>query len=122
MVALSLPYPVSTNRIWRHSKGRTHSSPEYAKWRDEALGMYQEQKRELGTPVVGHFTYHIVLNEKKRHGNADGDNRTKCVLDFLEKVGLIENDKYADGGSWSWGPLDETQGCFVQVWQKGVRA
>jgi len=65
--------------------------------------MYMMQRPPTIKPVPGPFTYHLILNEKMRHGNSDGDNRGKYVLDFVQRVGLIENDKLAEGGSWSWG-------------------
>ena len=77
--------------------------------------MYLEQKRRC-EPVEGHFNYDIILSSESRRSNADGDNRTKVVLDFLERVGLIENDCLADGGSWKWGSADKGM-CKVYVWK-----
>ena len=109
---LSLPFPVSVNRIWRTGNGRTYISPQYRTWKDQAYVAYIQQRKTVGRPVVGNFTYHITLDEKRRKVARDGDNRGKCVLDFLQHVGLIEDDKLANAGSWCWGPVD---GCVVRV-------
>lgn len=108
MIVLHLPFPPSVNASTRagrnkHSgKAFIYSSPEKRKFFAEADALYLLQKRHIGF-VKGPFTYHLVLNAKLRHGNADGDNRGKYALDFAQRVGLIENDKFAEGGSWSWG-------------------
>lgn len=117
MVTLSLPFPPSANHLWRTGKGRTYLSPHYRAWKDDALVAYLQQKKDAGSPITGSFTYHITLDEKKRKQARDGDNRGKCVLDFLQSVGLIEDDKHADAGSWSWGPI-EPGTCFVRLHAK----
>lgn len=110
-VVLHLPMPPSVNAATRvgrnkvNGKAFVYSSPEKRKFLADADALYLVQKRTIGF-VKGPFTYHLVLNEKLRHGNADGDNRMKYALDFAQKVGLIENDKLAEGGSWSWGPCE----------------
>jgi len=110
-IVVHLPFPPSVNastRVGRNkSTGRNvvYSSPEKRRFFADADVLYLAQKRTIGF-VRGPFTYHLVLNEKLRHGNADGDNRGKYALDFAQRVGLIENDKFAEGGSWAWGPCE----------------
>lgn len=110
MVVLDLPFPPSANRLTRHGVQRgklvSYSDAAYTSWRNEANGMFLRQRKSAGTPVDGAFTYHLVLDEKRWPKASDGDNRQKAVLDFLQAVGLIEDDKYAAGGGWSWGPVD----------------
>lgn len=109
MVVLDLPFPPSANRLTRHgvrgNKLMSYSDPDYTAWKAEAHGMLDAQKRNVGTPIRGAFTYHLVLDETRWPQASDGDNRQKAVLDFLQDAKLIENDKYAVGGSWSWGPI-----------------
>lgn len=121
MVTLSLPFPVSTNNLWRGAGKGLYLSPTYKAWKEEAGKFIQQQKIGAGTPVKGNFTYHIVLSEsdrKTKNGRArDGDNFLKAPLDLLQAHGLIENDSLADAGSWSWGPVDPGT-CFIRVYQK----
>jgi Holliday junction resolvase RusA-like endonuclease len=102
---LHLPFPPSVNAATRFGKGRAYSSPEKRAFFRDADALYLAQKKNVGF-VKGRFTYHLILNDKMRHGNADGDNRGKYALDFAQHVGLIENDKLAQGGSWVWGPCE----------------
>src|SRR3954471_4860396 len=104
-VVLHLPYPPSVNAANRFGKKGYYPSENKTVFFQEANKLYMMQARSLGS-VKGKFTYHLTLNSELRHGNADGDNRIKYPLDFAQKVGLIENDKLAEGGSWSWGPCE----------------
>jgi len=121
MVMLHLPFPPSANRLWRSGKGNTYISDKYRIWKNEAHSHFIMQRKGAGNPIRGNFTYHIILDEKRRKVARDGDNRGKCVLDFLQAVGLIEDDKFADGGGWSWGPIDGG-GCIVRAYGKVMAA
>lgn len=117
---INLPFPPSVNdavRIGRNihtGKKQGYASPAKQAFVKEAGGLYLMQARHLRN-VPGQFTYHIILNEAMRKPLMDGDNRGKYVLDFLQSVGLIDNDKFAQAGSWSWGPLPSEYGCMVSV-------
>lgn len=117
MVVLDLPFPPSANRLTRHAATKTgkllsYTNPDYDSWKVEAEGMYQQQKRSCGGPIKGFFSYHIALDKTRWPKASDGDNRSKAVLDFLQAMELIEDDKFAVSGSWSWAPVN---GCLVQV-------
>src|SRR5258707_1234165 len=108
---LHLPWPPSVNDSNKFGKNKRTGKMQYYPSKDkeqffkEADDLYIQQKRHLGF-VKGPFTYHLILNREMRHGNSDGDNRGKYCLDYLQRVGLIENDKLAEGGSWSWGSCE----------------
>ena len=116
MIAIYLPFPPSANRLTRHGtrggKLMSYSDPAYTSWKADAYCEYLRQKKTAGEPIKGFFSYHIALDKTRWPKASDGDNRGKAVLDFLQSVGLIENDKYAVGGTWSWAPV---KGCFVQA-------
>jgi len=116
MVTLSLPFPPSQNGLFKNIRRGRARTDRYLDWEGEAYFAFMEQKKTCGEPILGRFTYHIVLDEKKR-ANRDGDNFNKAPLDLLKKVGLIQDDKYADAGSWSWGPV-EPGTCFVRLFPK----
>lgn len=105
-VILHLPWPPSVNDsnragVSKMGKPFVYSSQSKRRFFRDADILVMAQK-PIGF-VKGPFTYHLILNRDMRHGNADGDNRGKYVLDYAQKIGLIENDKLAEGGSWSWG-------------------
>lgn len=110
-VILHLPMPPSVNAANRVGRSKStgkpfvYSSPEKRKFFAEADKLFLLRHGYNGK-IKGAFKYHLVLNEKLRHGNADGDNRMKYALDFAQRVGVIENDKLAEGGSWAWGPCE----------------
>lgn len=122
---LHLPFPPSLNHANNIGKNRrtgkmqVYASPEKTKFFADAGVLFLSQKRALER-VGGPFTYHLILNEQMRHGNADGDNRGKYCLDYLQKIGLIDNDKLAAGGSWSWGPCEF--GAMISVYPHRVRS
>ena len=105
-VVLHLPKPPSVNDADKHTRrGKHYPSEDKQRFFKEADGLYMTQKRSLaGQNVKGPFTYHLILNSDWRGPLHDGENHLKYPLDFAQRVGLIENDKLAEGGSWSRGP------------------
>jgi hypothetical protein len=125
MIIVHLPFPVSMNASngWSvQGRGRYGYYPREAKkafWRD-AEALYMTQKRALaGLKIAGPFTYHLILNNALRTPLMDGDNRGKLALDFAQKMGLIENDKLAEAGSWSWGPCQHGALLSIHPYLRG---
>ena len=107
MIVLHLPFPPSVNEANKFGKRGYYPSNAKQAFVTEAGALFQTQKWALrGLKVEGPFTYHLVLNRAQRGPLADGDNRIKYPLDLAQKFGLIENDKLAEGGSWSWGECE----------------
>ena len=46
--------------------------------------------------LEGPFIALITLNGTNKKRRGDADNRIKAVLDYAARVGLIENDKFAE--------------------------
>ena len=103
-VVLHLPWPPSVNDANKFSRRGYYPSDDKKNFFREADSLFLTQKRSLsGQKINGPFTYHLVLNRAQRGPLMDGDNRAKYPIDCAQKFGLIENDKLAEGGSWSWG-------------------
>lgn len=114
---LELPFPVSANRLWRSAGAVTHThhgsilsrprvyiSPMYRSWITEADALYLTQKRKMGpVQMLGPYTIECVFSRDKRSPLADGDNLTKCIHDWLQRVQIIKNDRLCEGGYWAWG-------------------
>jgi Holliday junction resolvase RusA-like endonuclease len=109
-ISVSLPMPPSLNSIWKYGRKKVYLDPRYRKWKDEAgkMVLVQHAKRKL---IKGNFTAYIMLDRRKRR-NSDCDNRAKAVLDFMQHVGFVENDKLCDSLTVAWGPVD---GCLVEI-------
>lgn len=113
-IILHLPFPPSVNSANNYGKKGYYPSKEKVAFFENANDLFMTQKRALrGVRLKGAFTYHLILNRAMRHPLADGDNRCKYPLDYAQKVGLIDNDKLAEAGSWSWGNCEH--GCMLSL-------
>lgn len=89
-ITLELPWPPSTNRIWRRVGNRTVLSKAAKKY-------YKDVTDSIAVPVAmtGRLAVALVVSppdERRR----DIDNLTKTVLDALRKVGAYEDDSQID--------------------------
>ncbi len=114
MTTFTIPFPPSTNKLWRSGRrksGQTfvYASDEYRAWKEQASW---EIKRQKLAPIKGHYSIVITLDKSKRKSNSDCDNRIKAVNDLLQSTGIIENDSLADLIAIGWGPVRE---CLVHV-------
>jgi hypothetical protein len=122
--SIKLPFPISINRIWRSTvrHRRTGSqlqisgpasvirSPEYRLWIKHADDMWLTQKIGMRPVMLGHHRVHLVLDARRRR--ADGHNLMKGVLDWLQRVEIIHNDRDTDFWSGEWAFAD---GCTVHI-------
>lgn len=109
---IDLAMPPSVNSIWRTRRGsnKPYLSPLYQSWKRDSDNRYLASKK-LWRPVKGNFRCHVTLDVKRRRG--DADNKIKVVLDWLQRVGLIENDELCDFVSVAWGRAPE--GCRIRI-------
>lgn len=88
---VTLPYPPSANRYWRHGRGRTYVSEEAQEYRQAAkLRALTAGMRPLDGPVVLHVT---VFRPQKR---GDLSNRIKVLEDALIGVAYADDDQVAE--------------------------
>jgi Holliday junction resolvase RusA-like endonuclease len=122
MTTIDLAMPPSVNSIWRINRFRNkpYLSERYKTWKRDSDNRYLANKKTW-LPVKGHFSARITLDEKRRR-NSDADNRIKCLLDFLQRVGLIENDKLCDSLTVTWGWAPEGCRVLLQEHQATARA
>jgi Holliday junction resolvase RusA-like endonuclease len=108
-LTLDLYLPPSVNQIWRHGRGRVWRDPSYMDWIKRCDRLLTGVKL---ITIAGWFTVHIGL-----YGRAsDGDNRIKALLDYLERINVVSDDKFCIGGTWSWVPEGQApRGCRVAV-------
>lgn len=102
---IDLPRPPSTNRIWRSRTGHKgkpqyYLDHRYAKWKRACDNLCMAAGWHK-TPVKGHYTATITLDETRRRG--DADNRTKPVLDWLRQAGITDDDSLCDQVTARWG-------------------
>jgi len=121
MIDFRIPYPPSTNRIWRQGHGRMHKSQEYKDWL--ALAAW-EMRAQLGPKRVIDEPFKIVIRvNRPDRRKRDLDNLIKPILDLIAHYGLIENDSLChwidaqwDGeGQWVYISMGEIDGKEVKL-------
>jgi Holliday junction resolvase RusA-like endonuclease len=96
-IVLDLPQPPSVNRFM---KKLGNKSPAVKAWTAEAdYQLYAARAARRGTPseivpMKGLFEAQFIFQRSSRGG--DIDNRVKPLLDWLQRVGLIENDSMCE--------------------------
>lgn len=83
---LDLPRPPSVNSIW---KNLGNSSPTVQRW-IRACDRFMMAKRPRPREIKGEFEIHITWS---RLANFDIDNPVKPLLDYLQRIELIDNDR-----------------------------
>lgn len=88
---LTLPYPPSNNRYYRHHHGRVLLSREGRAYRLEALA----RRPSTGWPLIGSVRLTIDVYPPTRWGQ-DLDNIPKAICDALQHAGILKNDQQID--------------------------
>lgn len=88
---LTLPYPPSNNRYYRHLHGRVLLSKPGREYRLEVLA----RRPATGWPVHGRLKLTLDVYPPTQWGQ-DLDNIPKAILDGLQHAKLLENDQQVD--------------------------
>jgi crossover junction endodeoxyribonuclease RusA len=88
MIHLTLPFPPSVNRYWRHVGRRTLLSREGRQFRKRVCLVLKDR---VMTPIIGALAVTVDLHPPDRR-RRDADNFLKGTLDALEHAGVYEND------------------------------
>lgn len=98
---LWLPVPPSVNAAYANGRGKgskgRFATRALTDWKGAARAALLSQRWE---PVKGPVI--VVMNTERRSKVADIDNRTKPLLDFLVKVGVIEDDRHVTAIATAW--------------------
>lgn len=97
-IIVDLPRPPSLNRLWRFGRGRTKSgkpwmypSREYIAWKRNADKHWLLAKPKIPIKyILGPFKTEVILAQGSHR--IDQDNLLKALLDFAQKIEIIEND------------------------------
>ena len=103
-IVLDLPRPPSVNRFIKKLGNRTPQVQMWTAWADHLL--YAARAARRGTPraiVPIRGPYELELTFQRSNQKADLDNMVKPLSDWLQRAGLIENDKYCERLVAEWG-------------------
>lgn len=111
MTTLTLPFPPSTNNLFKNiSKGRARSD-RYNAWLKEGWAMIVQQRPAR---VAGPFRLTLVATRPDRRAR-DLDNLAKPCLDLLVKAGVIRDDSDASSILLMWAPEPPMTGATVRL-------
>jgi len=108
-----LPFPPSTNRLWRQFRGRTIKSAVYRDWIKEAALRVGVVETIRGPFEV---TFHAVRPDLRRR---DLDNLTKASMDCLTQCKVIEDDSLCQSLTIKWMP-GTIKGGKLTAWVRAI--
>lgn len=113
---LTLPWPPSTNAIWRAfvQKGRVRNilSKQGRAYRESATQAAQAQYD--GEPMQGRLSVTITLHAPTRRAY-DVDNRAKAALDAITHAGVWDDDGQIDSLTITRGPVTKGGACYIDI-------
>ena len=116
-ITVDLPFPPSTNGIWRKSVRGVHLSKDYKDWINRAdMHLIATRTYPKGKTIIGPCEVHILLNIESARRGSDADNRIKAVLDYAQRIKLVDNDSLIMRGTWEWArPSAAPAGCRLTL-------
>ena len=107
-----LPFPPSTNRLWRSVRGLVILGANYKNWKKRAVESVTILQKVGKQPVLGvhELELYLSMGVGKR---GDADNRIKAVLDIAVELMFIVDDKFCRRASVEWATIDHD--CLVRL-------
>ncbi|QKN82086.1 crossover junction endodeoxyribonuclease RusA [Scandinavium goeteborgense] len=90
---ITLPWPPSNNRYYRHNRGRTHISTEGLAYRTAVTQLIKEAMLDIGIKVPVKISIECHMPDRRRR---DLDNLQKAAFDALTKAGFWQDDQQVD--------------------------
>ena len=115
-LVLFLPLPPSINSFQRDKRGRPlgNRSSLVQSWIKSADGYAYGHLK--GAAIKGEYLVRITWS-KLQFRKFDVSNRVKALEDYLERIGVIENDRECWDLHVNWGDVP-TGMCRVEIWPK----
>lgn len=89
ILTVTLPYPPSANRMWRHVGKKVLRSAEYEQWRRTSSAIIRMETRGKSLEGPYAMTVHVGRPDRRRR---DIDNLVKPVGDVMVLAGAVEDD------------------------------
>jgi len=110
---LSLPYPPSTNRLWRYVNGRAIKSEEYRIWQKEAAQWLMVQFRAWRR-IDGPYCMSVEAERPDRR-RRDLSNLIKATEDCLVDCGVISDDSLAERIIMEWSAKEPAKPGLLNI-------
>ena len=90
---ITLPWPPSNNRYYRHNRGRTHISADGVAYRHAVARVIRSARLDIRTAAPLKIRIECHMPDRRRR---DLDNLQKAVFDALTKSGFWLDDQQVD--------------------------
>ena len=111
MIRLTLPWPPSTNKTWRHGRGRTYLSRKTLTYRLAIKSIVLAAKLK-GLPLEGNLEVNVTLCPPDRRRRDEDNFAGKALYDALTKAGVWIDDSQIRRKIVEWGEVRKP-GCVV---------
>ena len=118
MIELSLPFPVSTNAMWRNLRGRTLISRKGREFR-KAVGVMVGQQY-MGLPLESRLAVTVTLYPPDRRKRDIDNYGGKALLDALTHAQVWADDEQVDRLTIIRSDNTKGGGCLVQIEEVAV--
>jgi Holliday junction resolvase RusA-like endonuclease len=111
-IDLELPMPPSVNDYLPKLGNR---SPVVRAWIKQAdMHFILQTRRQRPQPILGHFEAHLMWSDTSK---CDFDNPIKPLMDYLERLKLIRNDRMCRRGLVEYGHPGDTCRVRLREWK-----
>ncbi|EFA4828179.1 RusA family crossover junction endodeoxyribonuclease [Escherichia coli] len=86
---ITLPWPPSNNRYYRHNRGRTHISADGTAYRKAVAKIIADELLDIQTSALLKIRIECYMPDRRRR---DLDNLQKAAFDALTKAGFWLDD------------------------------
>lgn len=110
-IAVTIPLPPSTNRLYIRTRSGVTCAPEYKRWKHEAGWTIKAQR--IKPLECERYCFELTAPARMR---SDADNIIKPALDIFVSLGLIPDDKHAAHVSVLRSPEVAPGSCKVLIY------
>ena len=105
-----LPYPPSTNRLWRYTKRGVYRTATYVGYLNDCKALHMHPEPALDAPV--RMTILACPPDRRRR---DLDNLSKCLCDTAVHLNLIEDDHWIHELHMKWDRINVSNGVLMII-------
>ena len=113
MISLTLPWPPSTNTVWRNVAGRVLLSRKGRQFRKDVAALVAEQWG--GEPLAERLAVKVTLMAPDRRKRDIDNHGGKALLDAITHAGVWLDDEQIDRLTIVRGENTKGGGCRVEI-------